>query len=984
MAITSPESCPLGKTYFFDNFGAQNPVKWSGTENINSGFLYDTGSAWLVFSDNPVATAHEYVEINIDLTFKLKQDAYYGLDTNVLVLGDNTLTANYISLKLEQNADVGNPDINFKYDLLLKSSGDSDLLLHRNNYDDTETSIWVKLRIYSDQVFAYINGEFSGKVVVDSILSWDYALWAAVYGAEYSKLGEFYIIGAGFGSACAGLENTTKLDLETQSRNLKNENLAPDAHIDYDKLNLTGKISSADLTAGEVHAPEDTTSLENKKIIYFEEFDGISTGALASSTDVSATFTGSGTAHSALEDEGYLIDDPKNYVTILDNSTKSPIGDGSGNVVYGRLTEALDVWTLSYYSSVLDVETSFEFTDDTSIDIFVPNRTNLNDMSEDILSLGGSGSGSGSGSIELQAHIDDTSAHPAGNIDVAFTPTNYTPSATKVEDHLSAIDTLFASIGGDAPLGIPSDLDYTDGLLDFTASTQINDAVDGLNEVLAEIAPEAPAPLTGTDLQIFGSSTTKYTGYLSDGSAFYEGSAGDNVSYIINDATFTLETLSTTFNWADLGILKLQVNGVQVDLFDLETAFVDGERDGAQSYPPQSGTGGFITVTDVAKFNDFRKWQKGEARVNITPGDLRQGYNYIKLIHELTSGNQETNLWKMFYDDDSGAAPSVNTPLLTEANQISSKHLSGVQFYSLTDQLYLNVSGSDLFDNVYDQNPMQYSMPGISTAYIGVTDPSISPALSVPPAIGETMAVVNKTITISQSNTLTNNLRVTVVPRSPYGSHPSQISVSNNMLLNTYSNYATDLVENFVDENYRLPDNDGSAYPSNYNVIPGSRTGNWSSSVILTNGSGETQVYNGSLLYPTINFSSGYFPVQPANYSSFSGDKVYLRSFYKVLAMSSGTLTFTGLNLSDIEAAGDAKIEIKLPSLTGWLDLGKPYDFGTFTGIDGDGCRTSASGSDFGWTSGSFSTAASGYMIIVRVTIKDVVSPVTCTYIELT
>jgi hypothetical protein len=985
MAITSPESCPLGKTYFFDSFSAQNPAKWSGTENIDSGFLYDTGSSWLTFSDNPAATIHDYVEIQLELTLKFKQDAYYAQDTSVFVLGDNTLSANYIALKWQQNDNVGNPAINFKYDLLLLSSGGSSVLLHRNDNDDIEGSIGVRLRIYADQVFGYVAGKYVGKTIIDSILVWDYALWAAVYGTEYAKIGAFYIVGTGLDETCDGPGEATRLDLETQSLNLKNENLAPDAHIDYDKLNLTGKISTADLAIGELHAPEDTTVLENKKIIYFEEFNSINTGATATSTNVSPTFTGSDTATSASEDEGYLIDTPKNYVTILDNSTKGSINDGSGNVVYGRLTEVLDVWTLSYYSSVASVETVYEFTDDTVIDIFVPNRTNLNDMSEDVLSQGGAGADGGSGGlIELDEHINSITAHPAANITVAFTPSNYTPSEAKVESHLDAIDTLFASIGGDAPLGTPSDGDYTDGLLDFTTLTQINDAVDGLNEVLSEIVPEPPVSLAGTDLQIFGGTTVKYSGYLSDGNAFYEGSAGDSVSYIINDATFNLETLSTTFNWADLGILKVQVNGVQVDLFDLESAFIEGERDGSQSYPPQSGVGGFITVMAVAKYNDFKKWQKGTARVNIVPGDLRQGYNYIKLIHELASGDQETNLWKLFYDDDSGAIPTVNTPLLTEANLISSKYLSGVQYYTVTDQLYLNVNGSDLFDNVYVQNPMQYTMPGISTSNISISDPSISPALSVPPVIGETAGVVNKIVTIAQANTLTNNLRITVIPVSPYGSHSSQISVSNNMLLNTYGNYATDLVENFVDENYRLPDNDGSAYPNNYDVIPGSTTGNWTSSVVLSNGSGESQIFNGILLYPSIDFTSGYFPAQSANYSSFTSDKYYLRSFYQALAISSGTLTFTGLTLSDIEAAGDAKVEIKLPSQTGWLDLGKPYDFGTFTGIDGDGCRTSASGSDFGWTSGSFSTAASGYMIIVRITIKDVVTPVTCTYIELT
>ena len=87
----------------------------------------------------------------------------------------------------------------------------------------------------------------------------------------------------------------------------------------------------------------------------------------------------------------------------------------------------------------------------------------------------------------------------------------------------------------------------------------------------------------------------------------------------------------------------------------------------------------------------------------------------------------------------------------------------------------------------------------------------------------------------------------------------------------------------------------------------------------------------------------------------------------------SGELALTGWTLSSFDTTGSprAKVEIKLPTQTGWLDLGKAYNAGTFTGVDGDGCRTSESGDDFGWTAGGFSTAASGYMYIIRITLLN-------------
>jgi hypothetical protein len=129
------------------------------------------------------------------------------------------------------------------------------------------------------------------------------------------------------------------------------------------------------------------------------------------------------------------------------------------------------------------------------------------------------------------------------------------------------------------------------------------------------------------------------------------------------------------------------------------------------------------------------------------------------------------------------------------------------------------------------------------------------------------------------------------------------------------------------------------------------------------------------LIYPTINFSSGYLPngTQP-DYSSFSGNQQYCRAFVQVgNPHSSGKLQVNSLFQGDVSpvGTGSLNIEIKLPSQTGWLDLGKPFDAGTFTGVTGDGCRVIAANSDFSWTCGTFTTANSGWLYVVRVTFRD-------------
>lgn len=56
--------------------------------------------------------------------------------------------------------------------------------------------------------------------------------------------------------------------------------------------------------------------------------------------------------------EGVVVANPKNRVEIVDTATKLHLKDGSDNEVYGRITEAAGVYTLSLYTLVAGVETA--------------------------------------------------------------------------------------------------------------------------------------------------------------------------------------------------------------------------------------------------------------------------------------------------------------------------------------------------------------------------------------------------------------------------------------------------------------------------------------------------------------------------------------------------------------------------------------------------------------------------------------------------
>jgi len=57
--------------------------------------------------------------------------------------------------------------------------------------------------------------------------------------------------------------------------------------------------------------------------------------------------------------QGLVVAEPKNYVQVIDSLTKKPLGDplNEDNEVYGRITEAVGVYTISLYTLIAGVET---------------------------------------------------------------------------------------------------------------------------------------------------------------------------------------------------------------------------------------------------------------------------------------------------------------------------------------------------------------------------------------------------------------------------------------------------------------------------------------------------------------------------------------------------------------------------------------------------------------------------------------------------
>lgn len=596
--------------------------------------------------------------------------------------------------------------------------------------------------------------------------------------------------------------------------------------------------------------------------------------------------------------------------------------------------------------------------------------------------------------VYLNGHllkVDDDYLETSNSTIVLNTPCNEACTITFIIFEAGGGGSGGCCNAADVILGLPSDGQYDDGLLDLFEQMKVNEAVDEINEALLDLAPPSPLSLSGTLLVPNGLNLV--SGFISAGNTYIENSAGDYHNYLTENNSFLLNTTNATiFKDADKGVLDLYVNETLLDTFRLYSAFVESDAGGNQTalnygiqangarenegVPGTNGairnsTNSYISIMSIGIYNNFKRWQIGSARINIIPTLLRQGYNYVRLVHRIDTDSRTTQTLKFFYDN-AGSRPSLSSTVgCLQETLISTKYLSGVRYYSLGDTFRIAFSAFNIFNNTYSPTPAKIDMSGIQSYDVAYDDPNISGPNS-PPQIGDFFDF-NGILLMNDHNEYSIDARALVSTFDPFGSGATNQSSSVHRLVNTYSmNISTNLTESFLDEFYRLPD-------GNYNSPLTQRTGLWNSETSLQNG--QALIYDQKLKYANINFSA-YKPTQALNYSTFTGLQTYYRSFYKNVPKNNGTFILRGITIQEL-TTGQLLIDLKIPGVTGWLSLNTNYDIVTFTGSDGDGCFLNYDGGEqFTYSSGTFSTASSGYTIVLRITIPNSSAP-ELEYIEL-
>ena len=506
--------------------------------------------------------------------------------------------------------------------------------------------------------------------------------------------------------------------------------------------------------------------------------------------------------------------------------------------------------------------------------------------------------------------------------------------------------------------GVNADHDsryYTENEID-TKMVEINEQLDALKYLI----PENAAPLSGA-LKLTG--RTYESAYLSHG---YESDQRfvtlEPESYfqrIIKGGSvkLTAQLPDQEFNSADKGMLLLYVNGSLVDTFDLFNHFDESKRTTAQTYTPATGSHGYIKVTEVRMYNNYSKYQKGSFEINLDGTILVAGENSIKLVHSLDTTTHETPELIIFYDNFMSAM-AINTFDIRQGRLISNKYLSGLRYYAVNDSLRYSFRVESLFNNTYiypNQVHVDSSELAITPYWINHKSAGSSYLDFGQPFINAIMQS-DEEKTIDVQNIVTS--KPTVRTKAYNLKESSEFTYQENVLINTYTVKSTEKHEYFVDEAYRLP---VSSYDFQFNDYKNQ----WNSAAAI--GASDLQVFSGTLIYPRTNFSANYLPIQTQNYSGYSGDRSYIRAFIDPgVPHNNGILYIKGFNMNSY-----INVEIKLPGLTNWMNLTQLYNEADFNGEDVDGCLINHDQFYYEFTTGKYSTADSGYLLLVRITMTE-------------
>lgn len=429
------------------------------------------------------------------------------------------------------------------------------------------------------------------------------------------------------------------------------------------------------------------------------------------------------------------------------------------------------------------------------------------------------------------------------------------------------------------------------------------------------------------------------------------------------------------FGRGDQGILKLYVNGIEIDTHDLTdlTSHGVGEASGLSVGPAEPAH--FDTGEELCTY-----FHRTYGFAKVAPGDMRDGWNWAHVIHsDPTLGDIVTN-YVTWIIDDSVDEPTV-TGTISRDSVTLGRWLSGVQYH---------VAGSINYDyNIQNAYKRFYSPDGDAISW-NVLNLDARPAESIPAGPASTSDNISDIITfnitdpdlpsqwlLGDSVSVSTNVKhpfddTNFGPNSPWGPGGWTPCIAQGLDTDVeylmYNPTLGDevLIERFRTEDFRL-------VPDSYNLQGDIAGGTWDPQENIESGAGlhidGLMCFNDRLISAHKTDTAGGAPnIIEGDFSTLSngpalnvdysgagyaaGYKTFIRKFnnntggsdaeWNVLLTGDCEIVPTGAGGTNNLLTNSKEVHIlfKFPengsgSGTGWMDLAKTFVAGSWS--DGDG-----------------------------------------------
>jgi len=401
-------------------------------------------------------------------------------------------------------------------------------------------------------------------------------------------------------------------------------------------------------------------------------------------------------------------------------------------------------------------------------------------------------------------------------------------------------------------------------------------------------------------------------------------------------------------------------------------------------------TVGGITVTVSGWETDFD--QRAATIVWDFDCDALLGSDSGRLKFAVTVSARPYTPDDIFYDLDTTDCEVNGAPTIAESTPVT-RFLSGVEMYYLGSEFEVDIAQIDTpnQDAYRNANMVEIQGPDFGLPQLNLAPADLTGWTTLHDETGVSYNKDDWAITQANLFQFITDAMIRARGRDPWDDQSWVDSLGAYIIINTYASVSTRLYDGFRDEDWRLPI---AAYDTPLGVNEGDWNGLWTSSIHL--GAEDLQCwYSGGwqLYYPRFDYTP-YDPnsgSQP-DYFGATGRRYLYRAFYhNITNATQGSIRLHGLSKADLDVASGSglRVEFKVPSKTGWLDLGTEFNNGTYAGVDGDGIWQNKSAQDddwfdFGWKAADALDAATGWVAVVRISVPDIVTSlptaVTCQY----